>query len=592
MNRLVPKSIFTRLALLIGALTLTATITAVAVIISTASFQQQLVDVDLYAASLRQGAEAQANVLKTQVALKSILLAAAQGGATGSGDFRLYSHAFSDYLSIRRLQASDDPDMQSLLQAYANFEEQSSVLFAPPADDGPPAHSSPPAHPARPGDNNAPPAASPVNDSAGRGISPDSQSLAVSSLDGIDPLLLEMEARIASLNGRDQAALLEQIGSMRASGQVNLLIGQGSLLVLMILVIWGVYEMYNITRPLDSLTCAIVAFENNTYSSQLLRSAIQRADEFGQLAYAVDGMARSITESNRLKDEFMRAAQRFVPSQYLEFLEKDDITRVKLGDHVKAEMAVMFSDIRGFTSLSEKMTAQENFDFVNEYLKLVSPIIQQHEGFVVKFLGDGMMAIFPYGVDDAVQAGVDKAKSVLAFNQTLQARGLPPIAVGIGVHTGPMMVGMIGEEFRMQGDAFSDNVNLTSRIEGLNKFYGTAMIISEETLQQIPHPARFKLRSLGKVVVKGRIAPLGLYEVYDGLPADEISLKDATRADFESGLQLYAQGKFAEAGKRFSLVMEKNPSDKTAKLYLEYCAEWLGRPLPENWNGAIVMDAK
>jgi class 3 adenylate cyclase len=238
------------------------------------------------------------------------------------------------------------------------------------------------------------------------------------------------------------------------------------------------------------------------------------------------------------------------------------------------------------------MSAQENFDFVNEYLKLVSPIIQKHEGFIVKFLGDGMMAIFPYGVDDAVRAGIDKARMVQRFNEQLKERGLPPITVGIGIHTGPMMVGMIGEEMRMQGDAFSDNVNLTSRIEGLNKFFGTSMIISEDTLRQLPQPVTFQMRYLGKALVKGRTAPLAMYEIYEGLPPTEVALKEATRPAFEQALELYAQGSFMEAGQVFNQVLEKNPVDRTARYYLERCADLLGQPIPAGWDGTIIMDAK
>jgi len=395
-----------------------------------------------------------------------------------------------------------------------------------------------------------------------------------------------------ALDTQNLEALHRQISALKDRARSNIYVGEITLMILIVLIVWGIYETMNISTPLDNLTSAIVAFENKTYTPELLARDVKRPDELGQLASAVSGMAQSISESNRLKEQFLQAAQRFIPAQYLEFLEKENITKVKLGDHVSAEMAVMFSDIRGFTSMSEKMTAQENFDFINEYLKLVSPIIQKHEGFIVKFLGDGMMAIFPYGAEDAILAGIEKSAMVQAFNQTLKSRGLGSINVGIGVHIGSMMVGMVGEELRMQGDAFSDNVNLTSRIEGLNKFYGTSMIISEDILRQIPQPVTFKMRYLGKAVVKGRAAPLGMYEVYEGLPPEVIALKDATRPDFEGGINLYIQGKFAEAGERFSQVLEKDNSDKTARLYLETCAEWLEHPLPANWNGSIVMDAK
>jgi class 3 adenylate cyclase len=238
------------------------------------------------------------------------------------------------------------------------------------------------------------------------------------------------------------------------------------------------------------------------------------------------------------------------------------------------------------------MTAQENFDFVNDYLKQISPIIQDHDGFIVKFLGDGMMAIFPYGVDDAVAAGIAKQQMVKAFNAQTAQRGLPPISVGVGIHTGSMMVGMIGEEARLQGDAFSDNVNLTSRVEGLNKFFGTSMIISEDTLALLSHPEAYKMRFLGKAIVKGRIAPLGLYEVYHGLDEQTVARRDAARADFERGLALYSQGQFTAACTAFEAVLACDPTDKTAHYYLESCQRYAAQSVPAGWNGVIVMDSK
>lgn len=273
-------------------------------------------------------------------------------------------------------------------------------------------------------------------------------------------------------------------------------------------------------------------------------------------------------------------------------MEKKNITDIKLGDHVSAEMAVMFSDIRSFTTMSESMSPQENFDFVNAYLKLVSPIIQKNDGFVVKFLGDGMMAIFPYGVDDAVKAGIEKQKHVEVFNAQRERQGQPPVYVGIGIHTGHMMVGMIGEEKRMQGDAFSDNVNLTSRVEGLTKYFGVSMIISEETLMRLEKPIPYKMRFLGRVQVKGRDRPIGLYDVFEGEPEKIVELKQRTRADYERGLKLYMAGKFAEAKACFESVLQVNPDDKTAALYLEHSTAMLGREAPEGWEGVEVMTSK
>lgn len=556
MKWLLPKSIQARMALLIGALVLVSAITAINGIFNASTFQMELAVIEDYASKLQQNSDARSALLKEQLAIKNTFIGE-DYRAKDYGDVWRFSQQFEEYLVSLSLRDEMNQTVQNLITQNDKFIDQSGTFITKLEDE------------------NA-----------------NIAELSRINLEEIDPAYQTMENQVQTLYAQDLQAMRDQLTEIEESNQANIVIGQIALLLLAGLVIWGVYETMNISTPLDNLTSAIVAFENKTYTPELLSMDVKRPDELGHLAKAVSGMAQSISESNRLKEQFLEAAQRFIPSQYLEFLEKDSITKVKLGDHVSAEMAVMFSDIRGFTSMSEKMTAQENFDFINEYLKLVSPIIQKHEGFIVKFLGDGMMAIFPYGVADAVSAGIEKSAMVQVFNETLKSRGLGSISVGIGVHVGSMMVGMVGEEMRMQGDAFSDNVNLTSRIEGLNKFYGTSMIISEDTLRQIPKPVTFKLRYLGKAVVKGRATPLGMYEVYEGLSQNVAELKDATRPDFEHGIELYTQGKFAEAGRLFSQVLEKDNSDKTAKIYLENCAEWLDRPLPVNWDGSIIMDAK
>ncbi|MGH6635940.1 MAG: adenylate/guanylate cyclase domain-containing protein, partial [Gammaproteobacteria bacterium] len=212
--------------------------------------------------------------------------------------------------------------------------------------------------------------------------------------------------------------------------------------------------------------------------------------------------------------ELNLAASRFVPKEYLAFLEKQSLVDIHLGDHVTDEMTVMFSDLRFFTTLSEDMSPQENFDFVNAYLGRVSPVIRQHRGFIVKYLGDGIMAIFPGCVDDAVQAGIEKLNRVNEYNAYRKTKRRFPIQIGIGVNTGHMMVGMVGERHRMQGDAFSDHVNLTSRLEGLTKHYSISFIITAATKERLADPGRYDIRFLDKVQVKGKYKPLDLYEVY------------------------------------------------------------------------------
>jgi two-component system sensor histidine kinase ChiS len=283
---------------------------------------------------------------------------------------------------------------------------------------------------------------------------------------------------------------------------------------------------------------------------------------------------------------------RFFPHRFLEFLQKESIVDVNLGNHVSKEMAVMFSDIRSFTALSETMTPQENFDFVNAYMRQVSPKIREHNGLIVKYLGDGMMAVFPNGADDAVKAGIAKLQQVQKYNIQRIASGYPPLQVGVGINFGHMMVGIVGEIARMQGDAFSDEVNLASRLESLTKFYGVSLVISENVLTHLSHPEQYQIRFLDKVIVKGRQEAISIYEVLDAEPDLVRDLKWQTLPDFARGLKHYRQQEFTAAQACFKRVLQVNPEDKTAGLYLERVHELMGVCLPKNWSGVWVLHQK
>ncbi len=313
-----------------------------------------------------------------------------------------------------------------------------------------------------------------------------------------------------------------------------------------------------------------------------LRRLIKLSDS-QQMKLLEDALSRQI--------ELTNAYSRFVPPEYLEFLHKDTITKVFLGDHVSKEMAVMFSDIRSFTTISETMTPQENFNFVNAYLKRVSPIIRDHQGIIVKYLGDGMMAVFPNGAEDAVSTGLGKLRQVTDYNLKRQQAGRQRIQVGIGIHVGHMMVGMVGEENRMQGDAFSDNVNLTARLEGLTKYYGVSLIISGEAYEKID-PSRYHIRFLDNVAVKGKSRPIAIYEVFDADPDELLELKVQAQANFDEGQRLYFAQEFAEAVKVFINVLNLLPDDITTKLYLERSAKFMIEGVPDDWQGVRTMDKK
>lgn len=308
------------------------------------------------------------------------------------------------------------------------------------------------------------------------------------------------------------------------------------------------------------------------------------ANDYITKPFAKDELLMRIKTHLRLS-KITNAYERFVPSEYLGFLERESIIDVKLGDHVGKEMGIMFSDIRSFTTISESMTTQEVFNFVNTYLRRVSPEIQKHNGLIVKYMGDGMMAVFPNGADDAVAAGIDKINKVREYNQNRENNNYPAIQIGIGIHIGYVMVGIIGVTNRLQSDAISDTINLTARLEGLTKFYGVHLLISGQVLEKLSDRDRYQVRFLDRAIVKGKNEPVSIYEVLDAEVESMRNLKVKTQRDFEQGINHYCLGELAEAQESFERVLAVNHQDKTSLLYVERIQSLMARGLPSNWRG-------
>lgn len=279
--------------------------------------------------------------------------------------------------------------------------------------------------------------------------------------------------------------------------------------------------------------------------------------------------------------------ERFVPREFIELLDKKSILEIRLGDQVNQKMTVMFADIRGWTTLLEKMTPAEAFRFINAYLRRVEPVIRECRGFIDQYYGDGVMALFPGTPDDAVQAAVSMQAAVAGYNRERLQDGFAPIGIGVGLHLSTLMLGIIGSEDRMQGAVVADAVNLASRIEGLNKMYGSSLCLSDETLVAMKEPDRYLHRFIDKVRVKGREDPVSVYEVFEDVP--DAALKEETKPTFESGIQLYYGKKFAEASVSFNQVLEKNPSDLAARIYLKRCANYMINGVPQDWMGVETL---
>ncbi|MCX7997322.1 MAG: tetratricopeptide repeat protein [Leptospiraceae bacterium] len=290
--------------------------------------------------------------------------------------------------------------------------------------------------------------------------------------------------------------------------------------------------------------------------------------------------------------ELIKSYSRFVPEQLLFFLGKDIVTEINLGDSIHKEMTILFSDIRSFTSISEKMSASENFEFINDYLAKMGPTIQKNNGYIDKYLGDGIMAIFPISATDAVQTGVEMLEALNEFNLEQQKKARPAIAIGIGIHTGTQMLGIIGEHERLEGTVISDTVNTASRLEGLTKVYGSQLLVSEEVLKKMKDLSKFKYRRLGFVKVKGKSEKIAIYEVVPDFKIKEIQDYQNGILCFELGLDYYQSKNFQEAIRLFEKALKFLPNDKASNLYYQRCVEATRNGIPSDWEPVEVITEK
>ncbi|MCE9499111.1 MAG: adenylate/guanylate cyclase domain-containing protein [Leptospira sp.] len=300
------------------------------------------------------------------------------------------------------------------------------------------------------------------------------------------------------------------------------------------------------------------------------------------------------TETEKLNLDltlFNKASARFVPFEFLRLIEKKSILDVNLGDQVAKEMTVLFSDIRSFTTLSESMSPQDNFYFINSYLGRMGPIIRSHKGFIDKYIGDAVMALFPDHVEDALIASIEMQKNIHEHNPARVKRGYPEISIGIGLHIGKLMLGTIGEKERMEGTVISDAVNLASRLEGLTKMYGSSIIMSEQALQHFDATGKYNYRYIDKVKVKGKKEAVKIYEFYDGESEDLILKRNKIKPLFESALFSYYGKKFGDAKTGFQEIL-KTFDDKTSKIYIERCERHEKNGVTEFWDGTAVLDSK
>src|SRR4030095_15903896 len=390
---------------------------------------------------------------------------------------------------------------------------------------------------------------------------------------------------------------LEQVGlkvSMANDGQEALsLLAQGDKFHLVLLdVMMPRMSGYEVCQKIrgrylfSELPVIIVTAKNQV--SDLVEGLSIGANDYIIKPFSKDELlARVQTQLNAF--DIHEATGRFVPHEFIESLGRHCITDLKLGDMVERNVHVMFSDIREYTSLAEDMLPQENFKFVNSLAGKVGPIVKRNHGIINQYLGDSIMMLFLDKADNGVQTGIDVLKMMDAYNPERKKMGRKLIRLCIGLHSGPLMMGIIGDSMRTDAAVISDTVNTASRMEGLTKHFNVNFILSEETVQKLDDRERFNLRYLGKVQAKGKNQSIAIYECFDGVSEDQIRLKKSTLQMFHAGLEAYFAKDMINARKFFDQVYQANPTDATAFGFLHKIHGYLNQGVPEGWTGVEVM---
>ena len=297
--------------------------------------------------------------------------------------------------------------------------------------------------------------------------------------------------------------------------------------------------------------------------------------------------------------------KRKVRSTFAQFLSPEVIRRLMVNPELvepkKTEISVMFSDIRGFTTISEKMDAQELALFLKQYLTDMTRIVFSRFGTLDKYIGDAVMAFWgapfeePGHATKACNAALEMMKRVGEMRKQWEAQGKPSLEIGIGINTGVASVGKMGSVLRAEYTALGDAVNLSSRLEGLNKDYGTHIIVNETTYQAAKNDG-FVFRELDLIRVKGKLQPVTIYQLMgrqadlaaDG-SAETIRLQGEM---FDRARELYRNRKWDAAQRTFQDFLDRWPEDGPSRVYWKRCQEYLFDEPSANWDGVFVMTHK
>ncbi len=357
---------------------------------------------------------------------------------------------------------------------------------------------------------------------------------------------------------------------------------------------WSVFLLFSIvtllrvTAVLPNNFLTVYGFQIASVALVLLlsfaladRINLMKQEKEAAQAHAIDTQKRELDARLGLMNSFFR----FVPGEFLKLMGKDNITEIELGDALLRKMTVLFTDIRDFTSLSETMTPEDNFRFLNSFLKRMEPSIERNHGFVDKFVGDAIMALFSGPPDSSLRAAVEMIRELKNYNDLRTTQGFRHISIGIGINYGEMMLGTVGSANRLDTTVIGNAVNLASRLETLTKTFHVPILITDFVYRALAHSEEFCLREVDRVTVRGKTEPVIIYEVFDADPPEIIEQKKSIQNELIAALAFYKLGRFPKSLEMLALCRAGCPTDPITEIYTKRCEHYRDHPPESTWTG-------
>ena len=348
------------------------------------------------------------------------------------------------------------------------------------------------------------------------------------------------------------------------SGNINNYLWLGLVVILYIVVLFLTYHFT--CKPLKKVEKAVYRLSGGNIASDI---KIGGSRQFVEIEHSLNKINENFKEKENILEKTNSEYEKFVPKQFLKFLGKNSVLELELGNQVQKKVTTMYVDIHNSTNISTTLSLEENFNYINSYLNVVSPIIRKYGGFVDKYLGDGILAVFikPQNALDCSSAIV---KAVDAKNKT--SKNQPNLDVYISIHTGEVVFGVVGEEERKSPTIISDTVNLVSKMQEFNKYFGSQIIFSKSALNSLKIDYPLSYRYVGTLTL-GDKEYLSLFESLECYSKKTREKMEENKTTFEQGVRYFNLGKCHQAKEQFAKVLKAVREDKVAYMYFNKCEQ-------------------